>query len=383
MDAIFEFDDEPADSGLETLVEQLTLDEADADAVAVEVGRPAYAADGERGRLRAADFTPVRVLGQGAFGKVVLVRHERNGRLYAQKQLKKAVLVVHGRQARARHERAVLEAVRHPFVVRLQYAFQDQHKLYLVLDYVEGGELFTHLALERQFGEPAAVFYGAELALALIHLHTVAGVMYRDLKPENCLVDRRGHLVLTDFGLSKTGDGARTLAGTVEYMAPEILAGAGYGFAVDWWAFGAVVYELATGSPPFGGGGDRAAVMERITRADPPMPFYLSPDARALVTACLAKDPAERLSATAADGVARLRGHAFFRDTDWAALERRDPALVPPVVPFVTDPAAAENFDERFTSQSVLSTDADYDADIETAGSPAFAGFSYSASAGC
>ena len=153
-----------------------------------------------------------------------------------------------------RTERAILEAVQHPFVVKLFYAFQDQQKLYLILEYAQGGELYNYLATERMFPEDTAAFYVAELVLALNHLHSNVGVVYRDLKPENCLLDHTGHLLLTDFGLSKVSeDGGRckSLLGTPEYMAPEILQGKSYGFEVDWWSLGALTYDLITGSPPF------------------------------------------------------------------------------------------------------------------------------------
>lgn len=193
-------------------------------------------------KMSAADFDPVRCLGKGAFGTVHLVKQVKTGRLYAQKQFKKASLTVHKRLIeQTRTERTILESVnRHPFVVKLYYAFQDQEKLYLILEYAQGGELFHHLAMERMFPEDVASFYMAEMVLALEHLHQNVRVIYRDLKPENCLLDAEGHLLLTDFGLSKVAlededERANSVLGTIEYMAPEVVAGKPYDFSVDWW----------------------------------------------------------------------------------------------------------------------------------------------------
>ena len=192
-------------------------------------------------KMTAADFDPLRCLGKGTFGTVLLVKQQTTGKLYAQKQFKKASLTVHKRLIeQTKTERSILESVnRHPFVVKLFYAFQDHEKLYLILEYAQGGELFTHLAQERMFTEEVASFYMAEMALALEHLHRNLGVIYRDLKPENCLLDTDGHLLLTDFGLSKVAvdenDKCNSMLGTVEYMAPEVILGQKYGMAVDWY----------------------------------------------------------------------------------------------------------------------------------------------------
>ncbi|KMP07777.1 serine/threonine-protein kinase SCH9 [Coccidioides immitis RMSCC 2394] len=180
-------------------------------------------------KMSAEDFEPLTCLGKGTYGTVLLVRHKITGALYAQKQFRKASLTVHKKLVeQTKTERAILESVnRYPFIVNLYYAFQDHEKLYLILEYAQGGELFTHLAMERMFTEDVAAFYMAELVLALEHLHHNIGVIYRDLKPENCLLDTEGHLLLTDFGLSKVSvngeDRCNSSLGTVEYMAPEVI----------------------------------------------------------------------------------------------------------------------------------------------------------------
>ncbi|KAI8391604.1 kinase-like domain-containing protein [Radiomyces spectabilis] len=168
------------------------------------------------------DFEILKLLGRGAFGKVMLCRHRSTGELYAMKVLKKASLLVHAKNAEhTKAERQILEEMRHPFIVQLMYAFQTDDRLYLILKYAPGGELFTHMATEHMFSEDVARFYLAELLLALEHVHSL-GIVYRDLKPENCLLDGQGHILLTDFGLSKVSLDGRTstICGTAEYMAP-------------------------------------------------------------------------------------------------------------------------------------------------------------------
>lgn len=176
-------------------------------------------------KMQATDFEPLRCLGKGTYGTVLLVKQAATGRLYAQKHFRKASLTVRKQLVeQTKTERAILESInRHPFLVKLYYAFQDHEKLYLILEYAEGGELFSLMQTEKMFPEETASFYMAEMALALEHLHRTVGIVYRDLKPENCLLDSEGHLLLTDFGLSKVSlddDPCRSMTGTLEYMAP-------------------------------------------------------------------------------------------------------------------------------------------------------------------
>ncbi|KAL1588986.1 hypothetical protein WHR41_02268 [Cladosporium halotolerans] len=305
-------------------------------------------------KMCADDFEPLRCLGKGAFGTVHLVKQKATGRLYAQKQFRKASLTVHKRLIeQTKTERAILESVnRHPFVVKLFYAFQDHERLYLILEYAQGGELFHHLALERMFTEDVAAFYMAEIVLALEHLHHNVRVIYRDLKPENCLLDSEGHLLLTDFGLSKVAveeEDSRTnsVLGTIEYMAPEVVQGTAYDFAVDWWSLGAIGFDLLTGSPPFGGG-NHAKIQQNILKQKLQLPYFLGPDAKDLLTRLLRKEPAKRLGGTTAKDLKALKAHRFFRKIDWRKLERRE--VEPPIMPVITDPELAENFSDEFTS---------------------------------
>ena len=338
----------------------------DEDFVSPDAGSrtPIFASQAVEGGLRdrsvhrkmcADDFEKLRCLGRGAFGTVHLVKQHASGRLYAQKQFKKASLTVHRRLVeQTRTERTILESInRHPFVVKLFYAFQDHERLYLILEYAQGGELFHHLAMERMFSEETAAFYMAEMVLALEHLHQNVRVIYRDLKPENCLLDAEGHLLLTDFGLSKVAaeedeDRANSVLGTIEYMAPEVVRGDGYDFTVDWWSLGAIGFDLLTGHPPFGGG-NHAKIQQNILKQKLQLPYFLGPDAKDLLTRLLRKEPGKRIGGTSAKDVKALKAHRFFRKIDWKKLERRE--VEPPIQPVITDPELAENFDAEFTDQ--------------------------------
>ncbi|KAI1386853.1 kinase-like protein [Hypoxylon trugodes] len=307
-------------------------------------------------KTQADDFEPLRCLGKGTYGTVLLVKQRATGRLYAQKQFKKASVVVHKKLVeQTKTERQILESVnRHPFVVKLFYAFQDQEKLYLILEYGQGGELFTHLNTEKMFPEPVAAFYMAEMVLALSHLHDTLGVVYRDLKPENCLLDAQGHLLLTDFGLSKVAveedDSCKSILGTIEYMAPEIVQGQKYGKAVDWWSFGALGYDLMTGNPPFRGG-NHAKIQQNIVKQKLVLPYFLGPDAKDLLTRLLKKDPAKRLGSNMPRDLQIIKKHRFFKKIDWKKLANRE--VEPPIQPMITDPELAENFAPEFTELSL------------------------------
>ncbi|CAG8971647.1 hypothetical protein HYALB_00003115 [Hymenoscyphus albidus] len=337
-------------------------------------------------KMTAEDFQPLRCLGKGTFGTVLLVKQQATGRLYAQKQFKKASLTVHKRLVeQTKTERSILESVnRHPFVVKLFYAFQDHEKLYLILEYAQGGELFTHLAQERMFTEDVASFYMAEMVLALEHLHQNLGVIYRDLKPENCLLDAEGHLLLTDFGLSKVAvdenDKCNSVLGTVEYMAPEVTQGHKYGMAVDWWSFGALGFDLLTGSPPFTGQ-NHAKIQEQIVKKKLAMPYYMGKDAKDLLTRLLRKDPNKRLGACMPKDLLTIKKHRFFRKIDWKALARRE--VEAPIQPLITDPELAENFATEFTdlalSPVLTSTRPPWSSTTAGHEDP-FGGFSYVAS---
>lgn len=307
-------------------------------------------------KMTASDFESLRCLGKGTYGTVHLVKQAKTGRLFAQKQFRKASLTVKQQLIeQTKTERVILESInRHPYVVKLFYAFQDQEKLYLILEYAQGGELFTRMMTEGMFPEETAAFYMAELILALHHLHHNVGVVYRDLKPENCLLDAEGHLLLTDFGLSKVAvDGdyrCRSMTGTLEYMAPEVVQQQKYGPEVDWWSFGVLGFELLVGNSPFHANND-AKIQERIVKSKLVLPFFMSADAKDLLTRLLRKKPKERLGARMPKDLQLIKGHRFFRKIDWKKLEKRQ--VEPPFKPIITDPELAENFSSEFTDLAV------------------------------
>ncbi|GAA5797059.1 serine/threonine protein kinase Psk1 [Helicostylum pulchrum] len=304
------------------------------------------------------DFEILKLLGRGAYGKVMLCRHIESGILYAMKVLKKASLFVHSKNAEhTKAERQILEEVGHPFIVHLYYAFQTNDRLYLILEYATGGELFTHMATEHMFTEDVARFYLAELLLALEHLHGL-GIVYRDLKPENCLLDGEGHVLLTDFGLSKVsleGSRTNTVCGTAEYMAPEILMELNYDKSVDFWTFGILMFEMLTGCTPFRCG-NKKKTLDAILKKKLQIPYYISADAKDLLIRLLRKNPNVRLG-SGEDGLEKIKSHRFFKKVDWDELKTR--TVTPPITPIVTDPSLAENFDEEFTSEIIKDTPID------------------------
>jgi len=284
------------------------------------------------------DFTLLKVLGKGSYGKVMLVQKSGgDGKVYAMKMLRKEHVVKRNQVEHTKTERSVLEAVNHPFIVNLHYAFQTKDKLYFVLDYCPGGELFYHLKNEGCFSKNRTMHYVAEIASALDYMHSM-GIIYRDLKPENLLIDQAGHMRLADFGLCKrtlTAEGekkAKTFCGTPEYIAPEILTGQekkAYGKEVDWWALGTLLYEMLSGLPPFYD--KKVNVMYRKILHDTLRPHpRVPPEAFSLVSQFLERRPAQRLGAGADDYV-KIKGEAFFAPIDWTRLNRRDypPEFVP------------------------------------------------------
>lgn len=336
-------------------------------------------------RVDMSSFELLKVLGTGAYGKVFLVRKKGgpdDGRLYAMKVLKKATIVQKKKTTEhTRTERQVLEAVREsPFLVTLHYAFQTDAKLHLILDYVSGGELFTHLYQREHFTEEQVRIYIGEIILALEHLHKL-GIIYRDIKLENILLDSDGHVVLTDFGLSKEflphekDQRAYSFCGTIEYMAPEVVRGGstGHDIAVDWWSVGVLTYELLTGASPFTVEGEKNTQQEisrRILKTNPPIPDGLSPEVADLISALLVKDPRKRLGGGEQDAL-ELKKHPFFRSLDWVALaEKRVPA---PFVPRISSELDVSNFSEEFTRM----TPTDSPAVIPPNFDKIFKGYSY------
>ncbi|KAE8586211.1 hypothetical protein XENTR_v10021594 [Xenopus tropicalis] len=306
------------------------------------------------------NFELLKVLGTGAYGKVFLVRkisgHD-SGKLYAMKVLKKATIIQKAKTAEhTRTERQVLEHIRQsPFLVTLHYAFQTDTKLHLILDYINGGELFTHLSQREKFTENEVLVYIGEIVLALEHLHKL-GIIYRDIKLENILLDSSGHVVLTDFGLSKEflsdeNERAYSFCGTIEYMAPEIVKGgdSGHDKAVDWWSLGVLMYELLTGASPFTVDGEKnsqAEISRRILKSEPPYPQEMSEAVKDIIRCLLLKDPKKRLGC-GPDGCDEIKKHPFFKSFNWDDLAAKK--IPAPFKPIIKDELDVGNFAEEFT----------------------------------
>lgn len=295
-------------------------------------------------------FKIIKVIGKGSFGKVFLVRDKANGTLYAMKVLKKDYIIRKNQVEHTKTERSVLGYVHHPFIVGLIMAFQTADKLFFVLDYCSGGELFFHLGKVGRFPESRAKFYAAQIVLALEYVHK-RGIIYRDLKPENVLLDRYGNVRLTDFGLSKEGvsdhsSGANSFCGTPEYIAPEVLLRQGHGRAVDWWSLGALLYEMITGLPPFYSR-NRETMFEKIMKADLTFPNQVGDHAKDLLSRLLIRDPKARLGSGEADAQ-ELKEHPFFCDVNWAELATGK--VPPPWVPTMAGSLDTSQFDQEFTS---------------------------------
>ncbi|KAG6967140.1 hypothetical protein JG688_00006459 [Phytophthora aleatoria] len=294
--------------------------------------------DKQQRQISDKDFELMKVVGQGGFGKVFLCRKvtpPRQGECYAMKVLKKQQVVSSGLVNTTMAERKILTEISHPFVVKLHYAFQSESKLYLVMDYLSGGSLATHLRRRRKFPEEWARFYAAEVAAAIAHLHS-ANIIYRDAKLENVLMDHDGHVSITDFGLSKVGvsglKGATTFCGTAAYIAPELLRGKAYGKAADWWSFGILLYEMIGGKPPYYHR-NRDIMFQTILKQDwVTFSPSFSDAAISLINGLLTRDPMMRLG-SGPRGADEVLTHPFFDSIDWPELLERK--MQPPFNPGV------------------------------------------------
>jgi serum/glucocorticoid-regulated kinase 2 len=291
--------------------------------------------ESKQGSLKIEDFDLLKVVGKGSFGKVMQVLKKDTGRIYALKTLRKAHIISRSEVAHTLAERSVLAQINNPFIVPLKFSFQSPEKLYLVLAFVNGGELFHHLQKEQRFDINRSRFYTAELLCALECLHGFK-VIYRDLKPENILLDYSGHIALCDFGLCKLDmkdeDRTNTFCGTPEYLAPELLLGHGYTKTVDWWTLGVLLYEMLTGLPPFYD--ENTNEMYRKILQEPlhfPGLDIVPSAAKDLLTRLLDRNPERRLGA---NGAAEIKAHHFFSNIDWRKLLQRkyEPSFRPNVV---------------------------------------------------
>lgn len=316
-------------------------------------------------------FKSIKVLGRGNFGKVVLVQKIDSGALYAMKVLKKKLLQELGQQEHTLTEKNILQTSICPFIAKLFYAFQSPSKLFLVMEFLSGGELFFHLSQNRIFSEVRAKFYTAEILLGLEYLHN-NGIIYRDLKPENVLLDKEGHIRLTDFGLSKSGikdqQKAHTFCGTPEYLAPEIIMNMAYDKAVDFWSLGALIYFMLSGQPPHYSKNKNEIFKNVITRDIEPL-LSVSDSANQLLMGLLKINPKQRISS--ADEVKKCE---WFEGYDWD--EIYDKKLVPPFKPKEQALIPSRGFNKIFIEQKLDESSESLETKMEPGD---YSGFTYRA----
>ncbi|XP_035466384.2 protein kinase C eta type isoform X3 [Scophthalmus maximus] len=369
-----------AEMGLQAggLSKRNTVTKSDSQTRAPSERRDSTESQQQTPRLGISDFSFLQVLGKGSFGKVMLARLEANEQVFAVKVLKKDIILQDDDVECTMTEKRVLSLAHcHPYLTQLYCCFQTRDRLFFVMEFVNGGDLMFHIQKSRKFEEPRACFYTAEITSALMFLHS-KGIIYRDLKLDNVLLDKEGHCKLADFGMCKEGifDGVATatFCGTPDYIAPEILQEMLYGPSVDWWALGVLLYEMLSGHAPFEAENEDD-LFESILNEEIVYASWLSTEAVNILKALLTKSPARRLGCVASEGgESAVTSHVFFADIDWEKLERRQ--IEPPFKPRIKTPEDVNNFDPDFTQEEPTLTPID-DPMFFTINQEEFRNFSY------
>jgi len=329
-------------------------------------------------RIGLDHFNFLAVLGKGNFGKVMLAETKSTKQLYAIKVLKKEFIIENDEVESTRSEKRVFliaNKERHPFLLNLHACFQTETRVYFVMEYISGGDLMLHIQ-RGQFGTKRAQFYAAEVCLALKYFHE-NGVIYRDLKLDNILLTLDGHIKIADYGLCKEemwyGSTTSTFCGTPEFMAPEILLDKKYGRAVDWWAFGVLIYQMLLQQSPFRGEVEDE-IYDAILADEPLYPIHMPRDSVSILQKLLTREPELRLGSGPTDAQ-EIMSHAFFRNINWDDIYHK--RVAPPFVPTITSATDTSNFDTEFTSVTPVLTPVQ--SVLSQAMQEEFRGFSYSA----
>jgi serine/threonine protein kinase len=295
----------------------------------IQISDIAQGNDNKDGKVGPMTFEVLQVLGKGSFGEVFLVQKRDSKMLYAMKVLRKDKIMGQNLIKYAKTERNVLSYVKHPFIVSLNYAFQTPEKLFLILDYCPGGDLGFQINREKKFDEFRARIYVCEVLLALEELHK-RDIIFRDLKPDNIVLDEEGHAMLTDFGLSKEGvydnSMARSFCGSVAYLAPEMIKRQGHGKAVDWYLLGVLLYEMLTGTPPYFNP-NREQLYQNIQTGKLKLPSCLAAETKSLLKELMQRDQTKRLGARR--DAEEVKEHRYFAGINWDSVLRRE--LKPPM----------------------------------------------------
>ena len=302
--------------------------------------------------VKLEDFKVLKVIGRGSFGKVCLVEYLPTHETYAMKSLKKDVLIEQEQIENTLLEKEILQTIDYPLLCGLVFCFQTDERIYFILPFLSGGELFQHLRKFRTFDEEKVRFYGAQIALALEYLHS-KGIVYRDLKPENILMDDQGYLKLADFGMAKKLKGdekAMSFCGTPEYLAPEIITMEGHDKMADWWSFGILLFEMLCGLPPFYVENlDKMYELIKNSSVKFPRRITLSEEAKDVIRKLLEKNPKKRLGSQS--GIEEIKSHPFFASIDFNLVEQKK--MKAPFVPELANDTDVQYFDEEFTNEEV------------------------------
>ena len=311
-----------------------------------------YSSHKEVKDVKLEDFKVLKVIGRGSFGKVCLVEYLPTHETFAMKSLKKDLLIEQEQIENTLLEKEILQTIDHPLLCGLVFCFQTEERVYFVMPFLNGGELFQHLRKFRTFDEEKVRFYGAQIALALEYLHS-KGIIYRDLKPENILMDEQGYLKLADFGMAKKlqpDEKAMSFCGTPEYLAPEIITMEGHDKSADWWSFGILLFEMLCGLPPFYM--ENLDKMYETIKTCPvkfPKRISLSEDAKDIIKKLLDKNPQKRLGSQ--KGLEEIKNHPFFQGIDFDLILQKK--VKPPFLPQLTNETDVQYFDEEFTNEEI------------------------------